>query len=536
LIRAPIPSGAVLPDLIHVPTSASTSALQQISPNLQLGVPILLASPTSSGKTHILHYLSSQLYPSQQPTNPILTIPLADTTIDVKSLIGTYISSQTKPGTFEWMEGALAKAVRAGRWVVFDDIDRASLEMLVTVAGLTRSLTRGRAGRRATLAVPGRDTIEAGEGFAIFATRTTRQEATATSSFFGNHNFTEITLNGPTDDDILAILSAKFKQLPSSVITISIDVWSELRPVAKVGGHVKGRDIGLRDLEKWCARVQRNLPPLASLAALERAEGSAFANPVFQDEVLLEAADMFLAALDNKPQSIEVKVRAMRIITEKVGMDNERAIALLNIRKPQLETSPRSRQLRIGRTSLPVASSDPRDFPSSQRPFAVTRPSLVLLERIAVAGNMGEPVLLVGETGTGKTTAVQFIANACRKPLSVLNLSTQTESSDLLGGYKPLDAAISAPALHARWQKLFCDTFSMAKPQNGVYLEAVSRALNGRRWDRCADLWAQSARRAVEKLSKQDAYVLRSRSTVSALTPRSGIPKRSQARLERKGR
>lgn len=42
--------------------------------------------------------------------------------------------------------------------------------------------------------------------------------------------------------------------------------------------------------------------------------------------------------------------------------------------------------------------------------FAATRPSAVLLEQLAVCVNRGEPVLLVGETGTGKTSTVQYLA------------------------------------------------------------------------------------------------------------------------------
>lgn len=42
--------------------------------------------------------------------------------------------------------------------------------------------------------------------------------------------------------------------------------------------------------------------------------------------------------------------------------------------------------------------------------FAATRPSAVLLEQLAVCVSRGEPVLLVGETGTGKTSTVQYLA------------------------------------------------------------------------------------------------------------------------------
>lgn len=496
-----------LPQLQHVSTSASDSALQSIVPQLQLCIPLLITSPPSSGKTHLLHYLSSQIFPDQQPTNRILTIPLADTTIDVKSLIGTYISSPTKPGSFEWMEGALAKAVRAGRWVVFDDIDRASTEMLVTISGLSRSLKPGRAGRRARLAVPGREDIEAGADFALFATRTVRQDAMVPPSFLGHHNFIEVSLNAPSNADILAILSAGFPRIPTSVVTTLVGVWQDIRPLSNISGPVKGRDIGLRDLEKWCARVERSLPSAAALAALEQNPAGPFANPVLQDEVLLEAADTFMAWLDARSSSADRRADMIRIIAERIGMDEERAFALLDTRRPQLEVSSATKQLRIGRTTMPIYPSPRRQPATDSRPFALTKPSLILLERIAATASMGEPTLLVGETGTGKTTAVQHISATCRKPLTVLNLSTQTESSDLLGGFKPIDAGVAARVLHTRWQQLFGETFSMAKTQNGAYLEAASKALSGRKWARLAELWGSSARRAVDKLTKKDEYV-----------------------------
>lgn len=486
--------------LIHVATSAMSAAIAEVTPRLQRGVPVLISAPPSAGKTHIVHYLSAQLYPGTLPTSRILTIPLADTTIDVKSLIGTYVSSPTKPGTFEWMEGALAKAVRAGRWVVFEDIDKANLEMLVTIAGIAKSLHLGRVGRRAVLAVPGRDEIEAGDGFAVFASRTILPDASTPPAFFGHQDFEEVLLDSPSDDDILAILSAQFPQLPASVTSTLVGVWRNLRPLSKTSGQVKARDIGLRDLEKWCARVQRALPPPASVAALEAAGNTAFANAVFQDEVFLEAADIFIASLDNRAGSAEKRNRMVAAIAEGLSMEVDRATSLIDSRRPRLEAERGASQIHVGRYAIDTVSSKKRVV--EDRPYALTRPSLVALERISASVALAEPTLLVGETGTGKTTSVQHLANLVNKPLTALNLSTQTETSDLVGGFKPIDATAAARTLHARWQKLFTDTFSIGKAQNGAYLEAAAKALSARKWGRCADLWASSARRAVDKLNK----------------------------------
>jgi midasin len=48
-----------------------------------------------------------------------------------------------------------------------------------------------------------------------------------------------------------------------------------------------------------------------------------------------------------------------------------------------------------------------------------------------------EPVLLVGETGTGKTSVCQLLALMRATRLHVLNCNQHTETSDFLGGFRP---------------------------------------------------------------------------------------------------
>jgi len=49
-----------------------------------------------------------------------------------------------------------------------------------------------------------------------------------------------------------------------------------------------------------------------------------------------------------------------------------------------------------------------------------------------------ESVLLIGETGTGKTTAVQLVAKFMGKKLRILNCHQHTETADFLGGMRPV--------------------------------------------------------------------------------------------------
>ncbi len=61
--------------------------------------------------------------------------------------------------------------------------------------------------------------------------------------------------------------------------------------------------------------------------------------------------------------------------------------------------------------------------------FAATRPSAVLLEQLAVCVAKGEPVLLVGETGTGKTSTVQHLARVTGELLNQAGLQLHSWSA-----------------------------------------------------------------------------------------------------------
>ena len=87
--------------------------------------------------------------------------------------------------------------------------------------------------------------------------------------------------------------------------------------------------------------------------------------------------------------------------------------------------------------------------------YAYTQSSLCLLESVCRCVQMNEPVLLVGETGVGKTAVVNYLSqltgNYCEtyiivaivslnpntyvgNKLTVFNVCQQTDSSELLGG------------------------------------------------------------------------------------------------------
>jgi len=75
-----------------------------------------------------------------------------------------------------------------------------------------------------------------------------------------------------------------------------------------------------------------------------------------------------------------------------------------------------------------------------------TKSAKRLLRLVARCLRFKEPVLLVGETGTGKTTVCQAFASALGNTLHIVNCHQNSETSDLIGGFRPVrgkDAAIA---------------------------------------------------------------------------------------------
>ena len=115
------------------------------------------------------------------------------------------------------------------------------------------------------------------------------------------------------------------------------------------------------------------------------------------------------------------------------------------------------------------------------------------------AMQLGEWVLLVGETGTGKTTVVQQVAKAVNQRLTVINVSQQTECGDLLGGYKPVNTKTIAVPLLENFESLFPVTFSMKK--NERFYKMLHKCFNRSQWKNVIKLLNEAFKLAKNLLS-----------------------------------
>ncbi|SJX65482.1 related to MDN1-Huge dynein-related AAA-type ATPase (midasin) [Sporisorium reilianum f. sp. reilianum] len=528
-----------------VETTGISPSLSQLALRLSANYPILLSGPPSSGKSSLIRHLSQLLKGAEtaSTSSHLLTIQLGDQSgIDAKQLLGSFVSSPTEPGKFEWTEGALTRAVRQGKWVVLEDIDKAGSEVLSTVAQLVEQLGPIKAlGTRTTIDLGFRGKVAAGDGFALFATRSVASSSRhasspSTATFLGSSHWSEVHIDSPSQNDVGSILANQFPRLTSQqshFVERLVATWYKLQRAtqpsaassqasAKAVGASAGsvRTATLRDLIKWCRRVQRLLSAEPSMLS------DPLSNPVQQEEIFIEACDIFLgsvpqaqdASASAAPASAHTSKAAngkstdrysalVELLAEELGLTSERAWWALKQRIPELSvrstetslnTDAGSSLIRVGRCELQRRSkaTAKRAAPVSRK-FAMTKPSLLLLERLTVATALAEPVLLVGETGTGKTTVVQHLASLLGQPMVALNLSQQTESGDLLGAFKPLDPKVPATELHDQWTSLFARTFSSRR--NARFVEAERKAFIAGKWSRLALLWRESAKMASQR-------------------------------------
>ena len=59
------------------------------------------------------------------------------------------------------------------------------------------------------------------------------------------------------------------------------------------------------------------------------------------------------------------------------------------------------------------------------------------MKKVAISLLLDEPVLLVGESGVGKSAVVRYLAATTTRGFRRFNLSGQTEKTELIGGYRP---------------------------------------------------------------------------------------------------
>jgi len=488
----PRPNGLPSRSSSLVQTANTSKNMEAFAKALLLSSPILLHGLAGSGKTSLVKDFAREL----GVDGSMVTLHLNEQT-DAKMLIGMYTSGST-PGSFTWRPGVLTTAVREGRWVFIEDLDRAPNEVISVILPLIE---------RGELLIPSRgETIKAGNGFKLLASIRTSLSVTGHENppalhMLGSRLWERVPVQMPPQDEFKDIIDGMHPLLNAFLPGI-ISVYDRLYTLSHKPSFASrsrtslGRPISPRDLLKWCRRLEGILVAAGSTTGREPISEST------KYEMFLEATDCFAGSL----QTEDARKTVVSAIAEEMHIDPQRVGHFLTSHVPGYEDS--KTDLTIGRVRL-----QKRPFPrvtksvKKSRPFANTTHAKRLLEQVGVAVKMAEPVLLVGETGIGKTTVVQQLADTLGYNLTAVNLSQQSEIGDLLGGFKPVNVRSLAIPLKDEFDDLFAST-GISATKNQRYLDLLGKSVAKSQWNRASKLWREAPKmfdNIVSELTKKEA-------------------------------
>jgi len=343
--------------------------------------PVLIEGPTSSGKTSSVEYLA------RKTGHHFIRINNHEHT-DIQEYVGTYVPDPTT-GKLVFRDGLLVRALRNGDWIVLDELNLAPTDVL---EALNRLLDDNR-----ELVVPEtQEVVRPHPHFMLFATQNPPglYAGRKVLSRAFRSRFLEVHFEDVPQGELEFILCEKCRIAPSYCQRI-VNVFRELqkrRQSARIFESKHGFAT-LRDLFRWAGRDAVGYQELAENGYMLLAERTRREDDKMVVKEVIES---------------EMKVK----IDERI---------LYNIRNPTIDYS----------------SFLGCHVPSSSHlvwTFAMQR-LFVLVTR---ALRFNEPVLLVGETGSGKTSVCQVYAETVAQDLYTLNCHQNTETADLIGGLRPV--------------------------------------------------------------------------------------------------
>ncbi|KAL5579519.1 hypothetical protein UlMin_011961 [Ulmus minor] len=438
-------------------TSAVKRSFEMVLLAVSQKWPVLLYGPSGCGKSSLINKLA------QDSGNQVLSIHMDDQ-IDGKTLIGSYVCTE-RPGEFRWQPGSLSQAVLNGYWVVFEDIDKAPSDVHSVLLPLLE-------GTSSFVTAHGEE-IQVAESFRLFSTISTLR-AEISSIIEGGNSLSvfwrRVMVGPPNVEDLQNIVRASYPSLEPLAEKL-IQTFDRLKsgPLNQLDGFHSGESssvsylsrFSLRDLLKWCKRIAG-----LGFSFIGNSLSVYECQCIYQEAVDIFAA--FSTSIDNR-STIRKDIAKLWAVPP-TGADTFYPSSRPIIQDSLLD-------IRIGRVSLCRSQTT---SPARRKSFVEIRNSLHLLESLAASVKYNEPVLMVGETGTGKTTLVQDLALRLGQKLTVLNLSQQSDIADLLGGFKPIDAQFICFPLFKEFEDLFSKTFSVEA--NKKFLFRLQKHLIDKEW------------------------------------------------------
>ena len=436
---------------IH-PSPRDMEALDKIRESIDIQVPVIVKGPIGCGKTHLIQKIATEYDAT------LTVLGISGDPGDLRLLLGTFITGPNN--TFIWKRGLLTLSVEEGHWVLLKDISRQSATEIIAMIS---SLFQER-----ILVIPNRsERIAAHPSFRLFITQ--------------------------TEDQILYPGLNCVVSLPSRTASEAITIMAGmLLSFLADGKYTPGQCTQIAEFIYVAASLHTERP--LSMSNLIKAVNRLL--PYLEGGNVQEGPGI---SLQLRHTIFEVTID---LFTRSIAQYEERLILQASIARTlglSRENDPNSPILQIeldpNGTNYPF-NGIRMDF-NGKNGVAMMGQTKMLLGVLHRGISNNEPMLLVGPTGTGKTTMIQYLSETMRPPggLLVVNLHAQTEHSDLFGSWSQQSSTIEIMRrAMEEFENLF-HAFGYKKEANNAIFSKLEKWISCSHVDikSIASFWAQIA-------------------------------------------
>ena len=432
-------------------TENLVNAVNLITLAISSEVAVLVSGKSGTGKSHVLSHLA------QLSGNRLITLYIDDDT-DCKSLFGNYICSDI-PGEFKYEYGIITKAIKNGDWLLIEDFTHAPQDLQITLSKVIEEKSLSNVG------LPF-GSVEYNSDFRLFGTSTREDQEP-----FCQANWINVHIAPYNIDNLRQLIKSRFVSMSERSIYWVLELVCRLRETFH---------ISTRDIIRICKRI------LAFNSTTE---------DTIESRLLLFVAFHEVICCKIRHES-EVD-HFIQNLAELLILPLERIKYVLN-ELPAATFEYIDDCIKIGHVCIEKDAK--HSASTTPAMFSTTKHSLALMRSLlsAIHSSVNDPILLVGETGTGKTTLVQSISNYLGVPLKVINMSQQSDVTDLIGGFKPVDLQthIISP-FREDFDRAFRKIFSVK--ENMRYIDSCRLMFCEKRWKRLCTLWKMGIDLAKKK-------------------------------------
>ena len=366
-------------------------------------------------------------------SHQLTRIQLSEQT-DMMDLLGVDLPVEgEKPGTFRWSDGVFLQAMKAGHWVLLDELNLASQSVL---EGLNAVLDH-----RSEMYIPElNQTFHPPPSFRVFAAQNPMQQGGGRrglpASFL--NRFTKVQLDVLSREDLLHVGRAVWGSVGSGLMERMVAfnqlVYDDVVVRGEYGQKGGPWEFNLRDIGRWCDLIDSARTAPAAIKAQQSVAATDSEHMNEDGDELSEEAEtdaagrfvdlVYLRRMRTQEDRDAIMARYQQVFGRPLNVD----------RYPPLSIS--SSWLRIGDCFLPRVTDAP--LPAASE-LSLLHSSMSALHQLMRCVDMSYPVLLIGESSTGKSSVVHTLAALRGHPLAVIDVNESMDSSDLLGCFEQID-------------------------------------------------------------------------------------------------